>query len=144
MKTHELIEKVLKLGGAGSGHYGHRGIPGQVGGSAASGSGGMLGTYDLTGDRRPVLYKAVGANLRMVSSGSRGIGPGGSPDTYEAKITKKLDGFLEEVRGIEGLSKFDLDDINSAQMQGKISETTLFSLISKARESLGIKGGMYR
>ena len=36
MKKHEIRER-FDLGGPGSGHHGHRGIPGQVGGSSTKG-----------------------------------------------------------------------------------------------------------
>ena len=39
MKKHEI----RKLGGPGSGHHGHKGIPGRRGGSAPSGGGGVVG-----------------------------------------------------------------------------------------------------
>lgn len=39
MKKHEIIEHILvKLGGPGSGHHGHAGVPGKRGGSMPGGS----------------------------------------------------------------------------------------------------------
>ena len=45
MKTHEIIKRALsKLGGSGSGHFGHAGRPGKRGGSASTGGGGGTGS----------------------------------------------------------------------------------------------------
>ena len=60
MKTHEIIKRALaKLGGAGSGHHGHKGIPGHRGGSAPKGGG---GGFNETAER----------DIVMITSGASG------------------------------------------------------------------------
>lgn len=70
MKKHEIIQQALsKLGGPGSGHHGHKGIPGHRGGSAPSGGGGIAGStidydkesYAQAAEATPLQFAAVRA-----------------------------------------------------------------------------------
>ena len=161
MKRSEIIEKqLLKLGSAKSGNYGHKGRPGQVGGSAAGGgmggsssSGGTDAqkmakttpyTKILSGTSFSTMAQQLGARLTLQSSGSRGVGPGGSPDSYGAKVGKKLEAFLRTVGENEAAPKYVRDDVWSGIANKFIGETQLYSAISTAREAEGITSRMSR
>ena len=92
MKKHELIEKVLKLGGPGSGHHGHTGIPGHRGGSASSSSG-SIPTIDMSNDPNLDLAKAFHGIL--FSTGSYDVTPKAVRITNNGQV---LDGHVIQRR----------------------------------------------
>ena len=113
MKRWQIIENVLKFGGEHSGHHGHKGVPGQRGGSAPSSGGGQGPTdvewakgikaaKDLGGQ---VPQKAVKEADKILQKASLVPSVRKAPKTYKDigafyETTQPVSGDIWEAKGI--------------------------------------------
>lgn len=135
MKKHEIIQDALtKFGSAKSGHYGHKGIPGHRGGSAARGGGGIPSvSEDQEGMDKwwPRCTKRFGPALSLEAASFPQTGRKGSCDNNALKVFKS-DPEAEVYYGTVLSLKYDgwrpIDSAHYFNMKnGRIIDTSPFT-----------------